>query len=458
MATATRSIKHMREDIAALNREESTLRAEAGAAYAKWRGEKRPATDAEKARDDEIKARLGAIDLDRASLADEIENAEKLAQVDAASASFRRDVAVTSDVRAAAENDPKRGFANLGDFALAILEAGPGTEGLRRNERLMAAAGTGMTQGVTAEGGILVPPAFATEIWDGARETSESMLGYCDTRTIDPGVQSVTFPGINETDRANGSRWGGVRGYWKSELTQMTESRPKFRDVKIEPQELYVLGYISDKLLRHAPGAASGLLARAAADEINFKVGDAIVNGTGVGMPVGFLTHASVVSVAKETGQAAATIVKENIDKMWARCHAKWRSGAVWFINQSVEPALEQLSAAVGTGGVPVYLPAGGVADTPNARLKGRPVVPIEYCAALGTVGDIVLANLGAYCVGTRGMVDQAVSMHLKFDYAQTAFRFIFEVDGQPWLAAPITPFKDTTKTLSPIVTLATRA
>jgi hypothetical protein len=47
--------------------------------------------------------------------------------------------------------------------------------------------------------------------------------------------------------------------------------------------------------------------------------------------------------------------------------------------------------------------------------------------------------------------------MHLKFDYAQSAFRMIFELDGQPFLNSVITPYKGSTTT-SPIVTLATRA
>jgi HK97 family phage major capsid protein len=450
MATATRTIKHAREDLIALDAEKSALVAEARKPLDKARAEKRGMTDEEKATKVAHDARLAVLSDARASLETELGDL-------AAAADLERGSISRISVRAGTDADPKRGFANLGDFALEVMNAGPSPNGFMQSPRLLAAAGSGMTQGVTAEGGILVPPAFASEIWDGARQPSDSMLGYCDVRTIDAGVQSVTFPGVNETSRANGSRWGGVQGYWKSELAALTSSKPTFREVKIEPQELYVYAFISDKLLRHAPGAASGILARAAADEINFKIGDAICNGDGAGKPQGFIGHGSVVSIAKETGQAAATIVKENIDKMWARCHANWRAGATWFVNQACEPALEQLSAVVGTGGVPVYLPAGGVADTPNARLKGRPVVVCEYSAALGTVGDIVLANLGAYCVGTRGMVDQATSMHLKFDYAQTAFRFIFEVDGQPWLASPITPFKGSS-TLSPIVTLATRA
>lgn len=401
----------------------------------------------------------------RAALAEEMESEEVEASASTGRPgprSVNTPLAGTTDAPLVAREkvleDPKRGFKHLGDFALAIMDAGPNVhQAIENGSRLKAAAGTGMTQGVTADGGILVPPAFRKEVWDGARQQSESMLGYCDVQSIDPGVQSVEIPAIAETSRATGSRWGGIRSYWKGELTQMTESKPTLRGVKVEPQELYVFSYISDKLLRNAPGLASGLLAKAAADEINFKMGDSVFNGLGNGMPVGVIGHASVVSVAKESGQAAATINATNINKMWARCHANFRSGAVWFINQAVEPQLELLSANVGTGGVPIYLPPGGIADTPNARLKGRPVVVVEYCAALGTVGDIVLGNFGAYLVGLRGMVDQASSMHLKFDYAQTAFRWIFEADGQPWLASKITPFKGS-DTLSPFVTLDTRS
>lgn len=353
-------------------------------------------------------------------------------------------------------DDPKCGFKSFGDFALRVMSAGPNPE---NDSALVSqiAAGTGMTSGVSQDGGVLVPKAFSTSIWDQARQSSDSLIARTTQVPIDSGVESITIPRINETSRANGSRWGGIQGYWKAQLTAMSESKPTMSEMTLQPQELYVFAYISDKLLRRAPGAASAILERAAADEINFKVGDSIFRGDGLGKPRGFLGHTATVSVDKETGQAAATINAKNINKMWSRCHANWRSGAVWYINQDVEPALEELSAVVGTGGVPIYLPPGGIADSPNARLRGRPVVVLEYCPTLGTVGDVVLANLSSYATAVRGMVDSSQSMHLKFDYAQTAFRFIFEVDGQPMLKDKITPYQGS-GTLSPIVTLATRA
>jgi HK97 family phage major capsid protein len=358
-------------------------------------------------------------------------------------------------VRPVIADDPKRGFKCFADFVTRLTD---NHANVRGDEMLMQiAAGTGMTSAVNTEGGVLVPPAFAKSIWDRVRTKSNSLLQYCDVVTLDNGVESLTVPAIAESSRADGSRMGGIRGYWKGELTALTSSRPAFREVKLSPNELYVFAYISDKLLRQAPGTASQLLETGCADEIAFKIGDAIINGDGAGKPVGVIGHAATLSITKETNQPAATILTANVRKMMARMHSNWRDGAVWFVNQDVLPALETLQFEVGVGGVPVMLPPGGLSDSPYARLYGKSVIPLEYCATLGTVGDIILANLNAYAVALRGSMDTAYSMHLKFDYAQTAYRVIFEVDGQPWLNSAITPFKGT-NTTSPILTLATRA
>lgn len=359
------------------------------------------------------------------------------------------------NIRPAVADDPKKGFKSLAHFATRCMDS---QANVRGDDMLMqVAAGTGMTQAVNADGGVLVPPAFSKAIWDEVLRQSNSLLSYCYQLPIDMGAESVTVPCIAESSRANGSRYGGIQGYWKDELTALTESKPTFRQVKLTPHELYVFAYISDKLLRHSPSTASAILERAAADEIAFKVGDAIVNGTGAGMPRGIVGHSATVDQAKETGQGAATVVLENLAKMRSRMHVNYRDGAVWFINPEVEVALNTLTFPVGTGGVPGYLPPGGLSATPYSTLYGQPVIPVEYCAALGTSGDIIYANLRGYAAAVRGMVDSQYSMHLKFDYAQTAFRMIFEMDGQPWLTTKITPFKGSATT-SPIVTLATRA
>lgn len=358
-------------------------------------------------------------------------------------------------MRLAIEDDPQRGFKSLAHFAGRVQDAGQNPRG---DEMLMqVAAGTGMQQSITTDGGVLVPPSYSKAIWDRVLQQSNSLLQFCDQIPIDPGVESVSVPAVNETSRADGSRMGGIQGYWKAELTQLTSSKPAFREVKLTPNELFVFAYISDRLLRNAPGTASRILEQGAASEIAFKIGDAIINGDGVGKPRGVVGDVATESVSKETGQAASTVVRKNVSKMYNRMHPNWKSGAVWFINPDVFPALEDINYEVGTGGLPGFRPAGGVADSPFATLYGKPIVEIEYCAALGTVGDIIFANFMAYAAAIKGLVDSNYSIHLKFDFAQTAYRVIFEMDGQPWLNSVITSFKGST-TRSPIVTLATRS
>lgn len=354
--------------------------------------------------------------------------------------------------------DPKRGFSHMGDFALRVWEAyNPG--GSMPDERLLKiqAAASGMNQAQGSQGGYMVPPEFSNTLWDGMNVMPDNLMSLCDQYTVTG--ESLTFPANAETSRATGSRYGGVRGFWIAEAQQITSSVPTVRRMKLEPQELAVLVYVTDKLLNNAP-AMEQYLKRAASEEILFLVNDSIINGNGVGQPSGVIGANATITVAAEIGQDADTIILENINKMYARCHARARKGAIWFINQDCEPQLETLSAVVGTGGVPVYYAAStgwpNVADAPQQRLKGIAVRPIEYAETLGNKGDIMLLNLNYYALGVRGAVNEAMSMHLRFDYAETAFRFMFAVDGQSWLQSAITPFKGT-NTLSPFVTLAAR-
>ncbi len=162
-----------------------------------------------------------------------------------------------------------------------------------------------------------------------------------------------------------------------------------------------------------------------------------------------------IVTVGKETGQAADTIVTENILKMYSR-RLGMAAKYAWFINQDIEPQLYTLNLDVGTGGQPVFLPPGGLSDAPYARLMGLPVIPIEHTATVGTSGDIMFANFGQYIMIDKGPQQVASSIHLYFDTDETAFRFVYRCDGQPVDVSPITP-ANSALTQSAFVVLADR-
>lgn len=363
----------------------------------------------------------------------------------------------TPVVRMGAERETQKPWRSFGEQVAAIIFAGkPGVDANGIDRRLFAGV-TGMSQGVPSEGGFLVAPQFSQKIWDGLNEAPDSLLSRTDSYTVEG--ESLTFNANAETSRATGSRYGGMQAFWIAEADQVDKSKPKFRQVRLEPQQLAVLVYLTDKLIKNSPVALEQYVSRAAVEEINFMVGNAIYNGSGAGQPAGLMGSGSLVSVLKETGQAAATIVQKNISKMWKRLHPRSRGNAVWLHNVDIEDQLDALSTVVqnvaGTENVGGY--ANKVFDPERRTLKGRPLVACEYAETLGTKGDLMLVDLGAYASGVRGGVESAISMHLRFDYLEQALRFVFEVDGQPWLASALTPFKGTA-TLTTHVVLDTRS
>ena len=148
---------------------------------------------------------------------------------------------------------------------------------------------------------------------------------------------------------------------------------------------------------------------------------DAIINGTGAGQPLGILNAGCLVAQAKETGQVADTVVAENIVNMYSRRFAGQTQNYAWFYNQNVEPQLHTMSLAVGTGGVPVYMPPGGLSNTPYARILGLPAFAIEQAATLGDQGDIMLCNFqNGYVLAEKGGIKSDISIHVRFVYDES--------------------------------------
>lgn len=351
-------------------------------------------------------------------------------------------------------NDSKAahgGFGSFGARLQAVHQAGMG----RPADARLFAGPTGLGETVNSDGGYAVGTDQGTAIMERTYEVGE-ILKRVKRLTITSNANGIKLPAIDETSRADGSRFGGVRGYWLEEAGTLTATQPKIRQNSLTLKKVGALVYVTDELLQDA-GILEQWIMQHLPDELSFKIEDAIVNGDGAGKPLGFSTSDAVVSVSKETGQAAATFTYPNAVKMYARMWARSRSNSVWLINQDVEPQLFQMSLTVGTGGSAVFLPAGGASASPFATLLGRPILPVEYCATLGTAGDVQLVDPTQYTLIDKGGVQIASSMHVQFLTDQMAFRFVMRVDGLPDWNSALTP-KNGTNTLSPYIKLATRS
>lgn len=324
-----------------------------------------------------------------------------------------------------------------------------------RSLGVFGAAGTGHTQdGSPSEGGFLLQSETSMDLMTNGFNNGE-VTSRCSKRTI-TGSDALEIIGIDETSRADGSRGGGIRVYTDAELDQMTPSMTKFSKIKIAPERLTGLCHVSDKLLKNAVFLGQEL-SQLFREEFQVKVQDLIINGVGAGQALGILNAGCLVPVAKESGQAAATILSENILKMYSRFSPSGTGNSlVWLANRNTFVQLFTMTYDIGTGGemARLYMPPsvpGGVGS-----MLGYPVIFIEQAATLGTVGDLILCDLSQYICADYGNVEEASSIHLKFDYGQTTFRFVYYFDGQPRWRSPLT--QKNGSDISPFVALATRA
>ena len=372
-------------------------------------------------------------------------------------------VTITSSPEEKLVTDPNGGFSSFAEFASAVsgkgskVYGGVHIEKLRAWDNAVVKTAGHMEEGDMAQGGYLVPAGFVAQLLQTALEMS---IVKGRATQIPVSTNRVTIPAVVDADHST-NFFGGIIVYRTGEAAAKTAKKPALGQVALTLHKLTGLCYVSDELLEDSPISLQPVLNSLFGQSISFEEDDDYLMGSGAGRPLGAFNAAnpSLVAQAIETGQAAATIVFQNIVNMWSRVHPACMRNAVWVANNECFPQLATMSMAVGTGGVPVYIPANGAAGTPFGTLMGRPLILSEKMQALGTQGDIGIADFTQYLVANKagGALKAASSIHLKFDYDEVAFRWVLRYDGQPWWLSAITP-KRGSSTLSPFVVLAVRS
>lgn len=364
-------------------------------------------------------------------------------------------------VRMGQDNEAGRPFTSLGDQLLAVKAAHSQT-GMAVDKRLIRLdaeirAASGMSEGVPSDGGFAVQQDFVQDIIGRVFDQSSGAIASRVQRIdIGPNSNGIKQNVIDETSRVNGSRWGGVQTYWAAEADTVTATKPKLRRMEMELEKLFAIWYLTEELTQDST-AMSSVAAAAFAEEIQFKVEDGIINGTGVGQMLGILNSPALVEQAIEGSQTIANTpasIAANTSKMLARFNGN-RSRAAWFANIALFPQISL--ATVGGTNIPVYLNGGTIANAPFGTIWGIPTFFVEYAAAEGTPGDIILADLGWYAMIAKGAPKFAMSMHVRFLNDENTFKVTFRTNGQPIPKAPITPYKGTA-TRSPFVVLGARS
>jgi HK97 family phage major capsid protein len=356
--------------------------------------------------------------------------------------------------------DPRL-LGTFGDFdANGVFQAAGGSDGA-------------MNEAVPSEGGFLVGADTSEKIYQRTYLTGE-ITRRCTRQPISSNSNRLKLRIVDEDSRADGSRMGGVIAFWANEADTFMQSRPKFREIEMFLNKLTALVFATEELLGDVAALEAWIMNNLPA-ELSFRVEDAIFQGTGAGQPAGILNSQAFLSLSP--GSTSNVVTTTDVLAMWARF---WHPGlknsiassstnitpggaagnvpaAAWFIDQSVIPQLFALQMGTGAGAAVILLyhpPGSNPLYGPYGELLGLPVIPTEHNAVLGTVGDIVLADMSQVLLADKGAPQVAASMHVRFVQGEMAFRFTYRVDAQTSWKKPLTP-KNGGPTMAPFVGLA---
>jgi HK97 family phage major capsid protein len=233
----------------------------------------------------------------------------------------------------------------------------------------------------------------------------------------------VDFPKVVQADAgAEGdpdefAEFGGVSCDWTPEGSEAPDSDATFEQVQFTPHWLPGYTEVTRALMNRAANL-SGLLTELFRAAFQAKLQRAIINGDGIGRPLGVLQAASVPSVQRAiANQVAAADLVNMEDKLPA-----WLlPGAMWSISK---PAMKYLKNSATTR---------ALFDPAFTRLLGHPFT-VHDEIALGTAGDVVFGDFSWYVLGVEDELLVSTSDQFKFAQVVTAILAEMRVDGKPMM------------------------
>lgn len=319
-------------------------------------------------------------------------------------------------------------------------------------------AGRSQNTNTGTEGGFAVPPSVVTMLFESGK-TGGELLSRVTMRpvTTGNGIKEVL---IKEDARTNGSRNGGLRHYWVAQEGSITVSQAKTRELELNTKKIAAAVPVTEEQQDDGP-ALIAYLQEQVPDELRFGKELAIWGGSGSGTMQGFMNSGALIPQAIEATQTIANtseFIWKNAAKMMTRMNPSQFLRSAFFINPVLWADIVTATAgAAANGAVTLFTPPGRLESAPFGAIYGRPIVPVEYASAVGTIGDFVLADLSDYLMIQKGGLKTANSIHVEFLKENNYLRFTERVDGQPRTRVPLTPLNGSVTT-SPYVALAARS
>lgn len=322
------------------------------------------------------------------------------------------------------------GFKSIGDFLHAVRF---GDEKGRLK---------GQSMGDNSSGGYLVPEQFSTELLKLSASSSVVRPRATVIEAGDPPDATLNIPVLDYS----ANLFGGVTAAWIEEGALKPATEAKFGTIDLSPWELAAVIETTDKLLRNW-SAAGTLFSKLLSSAIASITDLAFLKADGTKKPLGVLNAANTGAklVVRET---TGSITYGDIVNMLA--NTKMDGETYTFVaHQSIKPALMKLQDAAGNF---IFIQGNATAGVPS-RLAGFEIQFTSKTFPLGTQGDLALVDFSKYLIKDGSGIFIDISNQPKFQENKTIIKAFLNVDGKPWVTAPI-KLEDGVTEVSPYVIL----
>jgi len=276
-------------------------------------------------------------------------------------------------------------------------------------------------------GGFLVPEEFRAEV---IRFATEVAVVRPRARVIPMKSNSLTLPKLDQSNY----KFAGIDIHWEGDEGDLKEeSQPKFGRITLKLGKMIGLCPVSDDLLSDSAINLANFLVGIFGEAIAYEEDKQFLTGNGMKKPLGIVECGT-----SRARTGAGCIVYEDLKHMIEDLPAWAEGGATWMLTKAALTEILDIKSGIYTGaavdqteGFPLFLPGFSIAAGIPKTILGFPYLLTDKLPAVGNKGDIILGNLSAYYVGDKGGLAVASSIHDRFRYDETTFRFVKRVDGQ---------------------------
>lgn len=329
-------------------------------------------------------------------------------------------------------NEASKEFESFGEFMHAVRFN-------RNDQRLNFVEGVGAQtdeNGLQAEmrmdndtqGGFMVPTQMRNQIM---RVDPQAALVRPRAQIIpagNPPDASITMPALDQSGTNPANMFGGVEVRWIGEGEEKFETDAKLSEITLTPHEVAGFVTVTDKLLRNW-AASDSFIRNLLSGAVDAAEDYAFLRGSGINQPLGALNAGATKFINRATVNTITYV-----DLLGMVAVLLMRGGSpVWSMPQS---ALTKIATMTDPEGHYIWKP--GAVDGFAGTLLGYPLRWNNRAPALGSKGDVLLADWNYYLIKDGSGPFIAASEHVKFTSNKTVIKIFWNVDGAPWMKAPI--------------------